>query len=34
MWFFAHEIFPSTTRGVSCLSSNPIRRITAFTTAC
>ena len=27
MWFLAQEIFDSTTRGVSCLSSSPMRRI-------
>ncbi len=35
MWFFAQEIVQSTTRGLSCLSSRPMRRIDGcLTTAC
>ena len=34
MWFFAHEIRPSATRGFSCLSSIASRFSACFTTAC
>ena len=33
MWFLAHEMRPSTVRGVSCLVSSPMRRMTCFTIA-